>query len=82
MKKNNKESVVEKDAEIVKDSEQEETSRAIIAQKREIRYSGPIPEPDTFRRYEEVLPGAADRILIMAEKEQNSRHKINDKIVE
>lgn len=35
--------------------------------------SRPIPHPDDFRGYEEVLPGSADRILKMAEKEQESR---------
>lgn len=30
-------------------------------------WSAPIPEPDTLRRYEEVVPGAANRILAMAE---------------
>lgn len=30
-------------------------------------FSGPLPSPDAFREYEDVLPGAADRILGMAE---------------
>lgn len=35
--------------------------------------SRPIPAPNEFEYYEKVLPGAADRILRMAEKEQESR---------
>ena len=30
-------------------------------------YSGPIPPPQDFLQYNEILPGAADRILSMAE---------------
>jgi len=32
------------------------------------RHIGPIPSADEFAGYEEALPGAADRILAMAEK--------------
>ena len=31
-------------------------------------YKAPLPISGEFRRYEEILPGAADRILGMAEK--------------
>lgn len=41
--------------------------------------SGPLPDPEDFRRYEETLPGAADRILKIAEIEQTHRHKLSDK---
>lgn len=37
-------------------------------------YSGPIPPPEMLGGYERVLPGASDRILSMAEREQNHRH--------
>lgn len=33
-------------------------------------YVGPLPTPNDFGPYERALPGAADRILTMAEKEQ------------
>lgn len=36
-------------------------------------YSGLIPHHDSFRSYEEVLPGSANRILIMAEKQEDHR---------
>jgi uncharacterized membrane protein len=35
--------------------------------------SGPLPSGTEFDKYEQVLPGAADRILTMAEKEQGGR---------
>lgn len=44
-------------------------------------YSGPIPDPLTLQQYEQVLPGSADRILTMAEKEQSTRHENNSKLI-
>lgn len=37
-------------------------------------FNGPIPPPQHFKEYEVILPGSADRILAMAEKEQSHRH--------
>jgi len=36
------------------------------------QFSGPIPEPEILEKYNAVSPGAADRIIAMAE--QNSNH--------
>jgi uncharacterized membrane protein len=36
-------------------------------------YSGPLPPAEQVRAYEEVLPGSADRILSMAERQQEHR---------
>lgn len=36
-------------------------------------HSGPLPAPETLAGYDQVLPGAAERILCMAEKQQASR---------
>ena len=33
-----------------------------------VSVSGPLPHPEFFQAYELTLPGAADRILTMAEK--------------
>ena len=37
-------------------------------------WEGPLPSPEYFRRYEEILPGVANRILEMAEKQQAHNH--------
>lgn len=42
-------------------------------------HAGPLPDAETFARYDQILPGAADRILRMAENEQNARHKAQEK---
>jgi uncharacterized membrane protein len=39
-------------------------------------HSGPLPAPEIIAGYEKVLPGTADRIVKMAEKEQDHRHKV------
>lgn len=36
-------------------------------------YSGPIPPPAELQNYELIQPGFADRLISMAEKEQNNR---------
>jgi uncharacterized membrane protein len=39
-----------------------------------VSHTGPMPPPEQLREYESVLPGLADRIVQMAEREQNQRH--------
>lgn len=42
-------------------------------------HSGPIPSPEDMRGYNGIIPNAAERILAMAEKEQNFRIELNQK---
>ena len=44
-----------------------------------MEYSGPIPPPEVFRGYEDVLPGSADRILAMTEKQVEHRISAENK---
>lgn len=46
------------------------------------QFSGPLPPPEILESYEKTLPGAADRIFTMAEKEQEHRQKIENNMVE
>jgi uncharacterized membrane protein len=41
-------------------------------------HSGPLPSPDTLRHYEMAVPGAAERIIAMAELEQAHRHRMQE----
>lgn len=41
-------------------------------------YSGPLPRPSDLQAYEDTLPGVADRIVSMAEREQVHRHEAED----
>jgi uncharacterized membrane protein len=45
-------------------------------------YSGPLPTAKEFGGYEQALPGAANRILSMAEKQAEHRQTNEDKLVE
>lgn len=53
---------------------QENPKAALQLISQTVRFSGPVPQPDDLARYDEILPGAADRIFAMAEKEQAHRH--------
>ena len=44
-------------------------------------FSGPLPPPKDFAEYEKVLPGAAERILSMPEREQEIRAESQKKIL-
>lgn len=52
----------------------------IRLEKRE-SYSGPLPHPSILDRYEQTLPGAADRIIKMAENQSAHRQEIERKVV-
>lgn len=39
-------------------------------------WSGPYPPPDLLRGYEDVVPGSAERIISMAERQQEHRHDL------
>ncbi len=45
-------------------------------------HSGPIPPADELEHLERVQKGLADRVVSMAEKEQNMRHTITEKIID
>lgn len=49
--------------------------RSVISVSQFKSHSGPIPDPEDIIQYDQVIPNGADRIMIMAEKEQDFRHK-------
>ena len=44
-------------------------------------FSGPLPPPEYLDAYEKTLPGAPDRILVMAEKQVDHRIDVEKTIV-
>lgn len=64
--------------------DEEEAIRKIVRVevKQNIRYSGPLPQASEFRLYEETLEGTANRIIAMAEKEQDARIKSNNELIQ
>lgn len=51
--------------------DQQAVTGAILAVTRS--FEGPLPPPDILAGYEDVLPGSAERILLMAEQESAAR---------
>lgn len=49
--------------------------------RQEMRYQGPIPPVEDFAGYERILPGAADRILKMAETQAGHRQTLERRAV-
>lgn len=48
---------------------------ALCAIEKSSSFRGPLPPPEILAGYEKILPGASERILSMAEKQQD--HRIN-----
>ena len=56
-------------------------SQQLVVQQASVSHSGPLPTPQDFAGYNQILPGAAERILRMAEIEQAHRHEQEERIV-
>lgn len=53
--------------------------QVIAQQHMQVRHhSGPIPAPQDLFQYDQLLPGTADRIIAMAEREQAHRMNMED----
>jgi len=44
-------------------------------------YQGPLPSPEILQGFENILPGAAERLFKMVENEQKERHKNQKTII-
>ncbi len=56
------------------------TSKSLSLQQHSY-FSGPIPPPQSLEQYERICPGAANRILKMAEKQSQHRQDLEMKII-
>ena len=48
----------------------------------EVSVSGPIPPPQILQQYNAIVPDAAQRIILMAEKQSEHRMDLEKKVVE
>ena len=46
-----------------------------------VTYSGPLPRPEMLRSCNEVVPGVAERILAMAERQSAHRRQIESVVI-
>lgn len=58
---------------------QEQSQELIIAQQ---VHSGPLPHPEILRGYDSIIPGAAERILRMAETQSEHRQSIEKQVID
>lgn len=63
-------------ASLLRDPKQTSAVVRIVAQEVIEHYQGPLPHPEHLRRFEEISPGAAARLIGMAEREQSHRHSM------
>lgn len=51
--------------------------------KREVAmsFSGPLPPPEILQKYDEILPGAAERIIKMAEQQAEHRRSLEQQVI-
>ena len=72
-----------KNTEIANKVEFNDNTESILALKQESieHFQGPLPSPEVLSQYENLCPGTAERIILMAEVEQAHRHKTESKMV-
>lgn len=44
-------------------------------------FSGPLPHPDILKKFDEVAPGAAERIIKMAEEQSSHRRELEKAVI-
>lgn len=69
------------EAEIQKEEKAEIQLKRVVAEVMQSEFSGPIPPPSIIKGYEEVLPGSADRIIGMAERQSAHRQAMEQRMV-
>jgi len=46
------------------------------------QWSGPLPHPEALERYNQIVPGSAERIIAMAEDQHDHRIEIEKRVIE
>ena len=60
----------------------EEQARLVRVSGHISRFSGPLPPPETLEKYNQIVPGAAERIIKMAENQQKHRHDLEKNVTD
>lgn len=62
----------------------QQPNRATVVARTETQsllYAGPIPMASELAKYEQVCPGSANRIIVMAEKQETHRHGLENAVI-
>ncbi len=54
----------------------------ILRHEKTVAFSGPLPAPADLQRFEQILPGAAERIMCMAEKQAEHRQSLELRVIQ
>ena len=46
-----------------------------------MQYSGPLPPPEALERYNQIVPGAAERLIAMAENQHTHRQELEKHVI-
>mgnify|MGYP001565702814 CR=1 FL=1 len=57
-------------------------SRGVLVTEISQSFSGPLPHPDVLRKFNEIVPGAAERIMKMAEEQSAHRKELEKKVID
>lgn len=44
-------------------------------------FAGPLPHPELLKKYEQILPGSADRIIKLAESQLTHRQELENQVI-
>lgn len=53
----------------------------LVARQETVSFSGPLPHPSDLAKYEQITPGAAERIIKMAENQAAHRQELEKKVI-
>ncbi|MGC1621072.1 MAG: DUF2335 domain-containing protein [Candidatus Acidiferrum sp.] len=56
--------------------------QAMMRVAQQYSFSGPLPPPEVLEKYNQSMPGLADRIIGMAEKQANHRQQIEKTVID
>lgn len=55
---------------------------SVIVKETYSAFSGPLPSPEVLKKFDEVVPGAAERIIKMAEEQSSHRRGLEKGVIE
>ena len=61
--------------------QQPDNQSALIRKTEGAFFSGPLPQAQELQKYNEIVPGAANRIIIMAEEQASHRRLLESRVI-
>ncbi|HEY4500407.1 MAG TPA: DUF2335 domain-containing protein [Candidatus Paceibacterota bacterium] len=61
---------------------QHNADELVVHQSSQHLFSGPLPPPEILKKYNDIVPGAAERIIKMAEDQSTHRKELEKKVID